>query len=54
MTDNFDLIRSKLTFMDDFDRYVIHIMRRVKDQEHNSLGSNESQRLLRTYYIGDI
>ena len=54
MIDNFDLIRSKLTFVDDFDRYVIHIMRRVKDQEHNSLGSNESQRLLRTYYIGDI
>lgn len=52
--DNFSLIRSKLTFVDDFDRYVIHIMRRVKDQASNMLGSNESQRLLRTYYIGDL
>lgn len=54
MTDNFELIRSKLTFVDDFDRYVIHIMRRVKDQDKNVLGSNESQRLLRTYYVGDL
>lgn len=57
MTDNFDLIRSKLTFEDKFDRYVCHIMRRIKDKENAGLkkcGSNEAQRLLRTYYFGDL
>lgn len=57
MVDNFDLIRSKLDFKDPFDRYVCHIMRRVKDKENSGLkkcGSNEAQRLLRTYYFGDI
>lgn len=55
--DNFDLIRSKMTFIDQFDRYVCHVMRRVKDAENaklKSCGSNESQRLLRTYYFGDL
>lgn len=55
--DNFELIRSKLTFVDQFDRYVCHVMRRMKDVENcklKSCGSNESQRLLRTYYFGDL
>lgn len=55
--DNFELVRSKLTFEDKFDRYVCHVMRRLKDKENcglKSCGSNESQRLLRTYYFGDL
>lgn len=53
--DNFELIRSKLTFVDQFDRYVCHIMRRTKDNSKlKKCGSNESQRLLRTYYFGDL
>ena len=57
MVDNFELIRSKLDFKDQFDRYVCHVMRRVKDKENEGLkkcGSNEAQRLLRTYYFGDL
>lgn len=51
---NFDLIRSKLTFETPYDQYVCHIMRRVKDVKDNKLGSDESQRLIKTYYINNI
>ena len=56
--DNFDIIRSHLDFIDkNLDRYVIHILRRVKDISEdmkNALGSRESQRLIKTYYIDSI
>lgn len=52
---NFELIRNNLTFVDKYDRYVCHILRRTKDNIGlKRCGSNESQRLLRTYYFGDI
>lgn len=56
--DNFDIIRSHLDFIDPKrDRYIIHILRRVKDISENmknALGSNESQRLIKTYYIDSL
>lgn len=51
--DNFDIVKKHLTFIDQYDRYVINILRRQKDIK-SDLGSNESQRLLRTYYINDL
>lgn len=55
MIDNFELIRGRLDFKDDFDRYVCHVMRRTKDNEGlKKCGSNEAQRLLRTYYFSDL
>ena len=56
--DNFDIIRSHLDFIDTkLDRYVIHILRRPKDLTQdmkNVLGSNEAQRLIKTYYVDSI
>lgn len=53
--DNFDIIRSHLDFIDTkLDRYVVHILRRPKDISQgmkNALGANESQRLIKTYYV---
>jgi len=39
-----------------YDRYVIHVLRRPKDCKEiaNELGSNESQRLLKTYFIDNF
>lgn len=56
--DNFDIIRSHLDFIDTkLDRYVVHILRRPKDlskELKNTLGANESQRLIKTYYIDSL
>lgn len=56
--DNIDIIRSHLDFIDTkLDRYIVHILRRPKDISagfKNMLGSNEAQRLIRTYYIDSI
>lgn len=54
--DNFEIFRNHLTFIDKTDRYIIHILRRPKDcvAGENYLGSNEHQRLIRTYYIDNI
>lgn len=56
--DNFDIIRNHLDFINTkLDRYVIHILRRPKDlteDQKNLLGSNEAQRLIRTYYVDSI
>ena len=49
--DNFDLIRSKLTFETQFDRYIIHIIKRAKDDKGRMFGVNETNRLLKTFYI---
>lgn len=39
-----------------YDRYVIHVLRRPKDCKElvNELGSNESQRLIKTYFIDNL
>lgn len=56
--DNFDIIRQHLDFVDiKLDRYVVHILRRPKDltsEYKNALGANESQRLIKTYYIDSV
>lgn len=56
--DNFDIIRKHLDFVDTkLDRYVVHILRRPKDiplSMKNALGANESQRLIKTYYIDSL
>ena len=54
--DNFEIFRKHLTFETKQDRYIVHVLRRLKDvkQIGNELGSNECQRLLRTYYIDSL
>lgn len=54
--DNFEIFRKHLTFNTPYDRYIIHVLRRPKDVKTlgNELGSNECQRLLRTYYIDSL
>ena len=53
--DNFQIFRDHLTFETPQDRYIVNILRRPKDVKHlNQLGSNECQRLLRTYYIDSL
>ncbi len=56
--DNFDIFRAHLTFKEKTDRYIVHILRRPKDlknvPEMAAVGSNEHQRLLRTYYIDSL
>ena len=54
--DNFDIIKKHLDFKSPLDRYIVHILRRPKDCEElsNKLGSNEAQRLIRTYYIDSL
>ena len=56
MIDNFNIIRQHLDFKTPTDRYIIHILRRPKDCQNlkNRLGSNEAQRLIRTYYIDSL
>ena len=54
--DNIEKFRKFMTFEDKHDRYIVHILRRPKDVKElgNELGSNECQRLLRTYYIDSL
>ena len=56
--DNFDIFRKHLSFVEKTDRYIVHILRRPKDlmsdPEMMKIGSNEHQRLLRTYYIDSL
>ena len=54
MIDNFDIIRSHLTFESDFDRYIIHIIKRSKDDKGKLYGVNETNRLIKTFYITSL
>jgi hypothetical protein len=59
MIDNFEIVKNKLlTYIDpQLDRYIVHILRRTKDispEMKNELGSNESQRLIKTYYVNSV
>lgn len=54
MIDNFDIIRSHLTFESDFDRYIVHIIKRAKDDRGVEYGSNETNRLIKTFYITSL
>lgn len=54
--DNFEILMKHIDFVDPNDRYIVHIMRRPKDCKKlkNQLGSNEAQRLIRTYFVDNI
>lgn len=55
--DNFELFRKHLTFVSNRDRYIVHILCRPKDisdKERQLIGSNEKQRLIKTYYIDSL
>lgn len=63
--DNFPIIRPHLAFEksfrtdgspigDTFDRYIVHIIKRAKDDGGKNFGSNESQRLIKTFEIGSL
>ena len=54
MIDNFDIIRSHLTFESNFDRYIIHIIKRAKDDTGVEYGSNQTNRLIKTFYITSL
>lgn len=70
MVDNFDLIRSHLTFEpatkfdaktkkpkklnDTYDRYVVQILNRAKDADGKKRGANTSNRLIKTYEISSL
>ena len=54
MIDNFDIIRSHLTFKTEFDRYIIHIIKRSKDDKGKMYGTNETNRLIKTFYITSL
>lgn len=54
MVDNFDIIRKHLTFESDFDRYIVHIIKRTKDDRGVEYGSNETNRLIKTFYITSL
>jgi len=52
--DNFEELRKHLTFESDYDRYIVHIMKRAKDDKGRTYGSNETNRLLKTFYITSL
>lgn len=54
MIDNFDLIKSMLTFESDDDFYFVQILQRKKDNPDGVRGSNNSSRLVKGYYINSI
>lgn len=53
MVDNFDIIiRDLLKFPGEYDRYIVHILKRAKDG--NDMGASESSRMIRSYYIDNV
>lgn len=52
--DNFDLIRSHLTFETELDRYIVIILKRVKDEGGRKYGVNETNRLIKDFIIPSI
>jgi len=55
MVDNFEILKSHLTFEDKFDRYIIHVIKRAKDDEGvRKYGASDKNRLLKTFYISSM
>ena len=52
--DNFDLIRSHLTFESDLDRYIVIILKRSKDENGRKYGVNETNRRIKTFFISSV
>lgn len=49
--DNFNVFLDKLTFETDFDRYIVHVLKRVKDEEVRLYGASDKNRLIKTFYV---
>lgn len=49
--DNFDIFLNRLTFENDYDRYIVHVLKRVKDEEKRLYGASDTNRLIKTFYI---
>jgi len=49
--DNFDIFLKHLTFETEFDRYVIHVLKRVKDEKNRLYGASDTNRLIKTFYV---
>lgn len=54
LIDNFEVIRSHLTFESQFDRYIVHILKRAKDEAGRAYGVNETNRLIKTFFITSL
>lgn len=54
--DNFEVLMNHMDFVSPNDRYIVHILRRTKDCRELALelGSNESQRKIRSYCIESL
>ena len=48
---NFDIFLDKLTFETDFDRYIVHVLKRVKDEDVRLYGASDKNRLIKTFYV---
>lgn len=52
--DNSAEIRKHLSFESEFDRYIVHIIKRAKDDNGRKYGVNETNRLVKTFYITSL
>lgn len=52
--DNFDVVRKHLSFETDYDIYVVHVLKRAKDQNRKKHGADETDCLLKTFYISSL
>lgn len=54
MIDNFEIIKPLLSFDSDDEFYFVQILQRKKDNPTGYMGSNNSSRLVKAYYIDSI
>lgn len=54
MVNNFELIKPLLTFNSENEFYFVQILQRKKDNPDGYMGSNNSSRLIKAYYINSI
>lgn len=54
MIDNFEQIKKLLTFVSEDEFYFVQILQRKKDNPEGYMGSNNSSRLIKAYYIDSI
>lgn len=49
--DNFNIFLDRMTFESDFDRYIVHVLKRVKDEERRLYGASDTNRMIKTFYV---
>jgi len=54
MIDNFELISTLLKYNSDDEFYFLQVIKRKKDQPEELKGSNNSARLIKSYYINSV